>query len=359
MAESFLVSVDIEHLEDTHEGGLNFKTISYLGRVCTTATPKNFDAVSLFLQQHFHECTIYVDVTSLESNLKGVITLLDNGAAKVFVAYNQLKAIVEDRILGDLDRLIVSLDHSACEGDPEEKAAEITRQLSDVVGANHVGIQIHDVHEWKLLDTLEQYAKRGGFLARYVTLSYNTRDNYLRAVKGGHISIIPAAALTSDPLRYPHLIPPELLIITSISTDRPDKLYPTVVIDERGVCLGLVYSNAQSIREALRTGRGVYKSRKSTGDELWIKGQTSGNVQELISISWDCDGDALRFMVRQKGDGMVRPSNSGSCADIRRILPFENFNLLWSLQWPIEARTNTEVSESFSCEWFIHSKTLQ
>ena len=314
MAERFLVSVDIEHLEDTREGGVNFKTISYLDRVCTTATPKNVDSVSLFLQQHFHECTTFVDVTGLE-DLKDIIRLLDSGAAKVFVAYWQLKAIVEDRILGDLDRLIVSLDHSACEGDPEEKATEIKRELSEIVGANHVGIQIHDVHEWKLLDTMEHYSKQGGFPARYVNLSYNTRDNYLLAVKGGHIPIVPATALTVDPSRYPDLIPPELLIVTSISSDRPDKLYPTVVINERGVCLGLVYSNAQSIREALRTGRGVYKSRKATGDQLWIKGQTSGDIQELISISWDCDGDALRFMVRQKGDGMTRCPICRSCTD--------------------------------------------
>ena len=358
MAERFLVSVDIEHLEDTHEGGLNFKTISFLDRVCATATPKNFETVSLFLQDHFHECTIYVDVTALESNLQGIITLLDHGATKVFVAYRQLKAIAEDRILGDLDRLIVSLEHSTCEGDPEEKAAQITRELSGVAGANPVGIQIHDVHEWKLLDTMEQQAKRGGFPTRYVTLSYNTRDNYLRAVKGGHIPIIPAAALTSDPLRYPDLIPPELLIITSISTDRPDKLYPTVVIDERRVCLGLVYSNAQSIREALRTGRGVYKSRRSAGDELWIKGQTSGDIQELISISWDCDGDALRFMVRQKGDGMMGHPTSRSLIDICRFLPFENFHLLWSPQWVISAGTDVEVSEGFCCGWFVYGKAL-
>ena len=41
-------------------------------------------------------------------------------------------------------------------------------------------------------------------------------------------------------------------IIAPLVTDRPDGLYPTVVVDERGICLGLVYSSKESIREAVR-----------------------------------------------------------------------------------------------------------
>ncbi|MCO4747198.1 MAG: histidinol dehydrogenase [Proteobacteria bacterium] len=81
-------------------------------------------------------------------------------------------------------------------------------------------------------------------------------------------------------------------------SDRPDGLWPTVVTDERGVALGLVYSSAESVREALETGRGVYQSRTRG---LWRKGESSGNIQELLSIRTDCDRDSLRFVVRQKG----------------------------------------------------------
>lgn len=89
-------------------------------------------------------------------------------------------------------------------------------------------------------------------------------------------------------------------IMAPLASDRPDGLWPTVVVDERGVALGLVYSSAESIREAVRRGQGVYQSR-SRG--LWIKGETSGAVQELIRIDLDCDRDGPRFVVRQRDPG--------------------------------------------------------
>jgi len=86
----------------------------------------------------------------------------------------------------------------------------------------------------------------------------------------------------------------------SLRTDRPDKLYTTVVATRSNEALGLVYSSGESIVAALQTGRGVYYSRSRGG--LWRKGDTSGNYQTLHRIDVDCDGDALRFMVTQRGD---------------------------------------------------------
>lgn len=84
-------------------------------------------------------------------------------------------------------------------------------------------------------------------------------------------------------------------------SDRADGLWPTVVADERGVALGLVYSNGESLRRAIETQRGVYWSRSRGG--LWEKGATSGDTQELVRVDADCDRDALRFTVRQGGGG--------------------------------------------------------
>ncbi|MGH8951202.1 MAG: phosphoribosyl-ATP diphosphatase [Acidimicrobiia bacterium] len=83
-------------------------------------------------------------------------------------------------------------------------------------------------------------------------------------------------------------------------SDRPDGLWPTVVVDESGVALGLVYSSSQSLSRAVEERRGIYHSR-SRG--VWAKGETSGAVQELIGVSLDCDRDTLRFTVRQHGPG--------------------------------------------------------
>jgi phosphoribosyl-ATP pyrophosphohydrolase / phosphoribosyl-AMP cyclohydrolase / histidinol dehydrogenase len=93
---------------------------------------------------------------------------------------------------------------------------------------------------------------------------------------------------------------PELLGLSyaaCISSDREDRLYPTVVCTRTNEALGLVYSSISSIVAALDCGRGVYYSRSRNG--LWRKGDTSGHYQTLHRIDVDCDGDALRFTVTQ------------------------------------------------------------
>lgn len=89
-------------------------------------------------------------------------------------------------------------------------------------------------------------------------------------------------------------------IAAPMRSDRPDGLWATVVCDRHGVALGLAWSDAESLREAVRSGRGVYRSR-SRG--LWVKGDTSGASQDLLRIDPDCDRDALRFTVDQHGAG--------------------------------------------------------
>src|SRR5690606_6636118 len=94
-----------------------------------------------------------------------------------------------------------------------------------------------------------------------------------------------------------------------LQSDRPDGLWPTVVVDERGVALGLCHSDLESLRAALEQGRGIYHSR-SRG--LWIKGATSGATQELLRIDADCDRDCLRFTVRQQPPGFCH-RNTRTC----------------------------------------------
>ncbi len=85
-----------------------------------------------------------------------------------------------------------------------------------------------------------------------------------------------------------------------LKSDRPDGLWPTVVCDEDGRALGLVFSSSESLRQAVDRRQGIYESRRRG---LWVKGETSGNFQELLEVRPDCDRDALRFTVRQAGQG--------------------------------------------------------
>ena len=103
-------------------------------------------------------------------------------------------------------------------------------------------------------------------------------------------------------------------IAAPLRSDRPDGLWPTVVVDEAGVALGLTYSSPQSLREAVRTRRGVYHSRRRG---VWVKGETSGCTQELLRIDLDCDRDALRFTVRQSGEGFCHRGAATCWGEVR------------------------------------------
>lgn len=63
--------------------------------------------------------------------------------------------------------------------------------------------------------------------------------------------------------------------------------------------LMLAWMNAQSIAQTLDTGRVTYWSRSRQA--FWIKGETSGHVQELVELRFDCDRDCLLVLVRQTG----------------------------------------------------------
>jgi len=330
MAERFLVSVDLKNLQAS-DNGLDLKTISYLDRVHITVTPETRQDAADFLRKHFDQFLTFCDCTALEV-LEDIVFLLNCGATKAFVAYWQLKAIVEDRVLSSrqIDRLIVSFDHSVCEGDPDVRARSILSKIKAFVpDVSTVGIQIHDVHDWTLLDAMHRISKTEDYPCCYVTLAYNTRDHYVKAVKDGLVAIIPASELTTDPKKYPLLLPAHLLITTAIRSDRPDGLFPTIVVDEHETCLGLVYSNEESIETALRLGRGVYHSRRHG---LWIKGEESGDTQDLISIALDCDADALQFVVRQRGGGRCfRGIRIILMLRIVRLLSLKDINMLWPL----------------------------
>ncbi len=90
-----------------------------------------------------------------------------------------------------------------------------------------------------------------------------------------------------------------------------DELIAKVKFDERGLVpvvtqdvsdnavLMVAWANDAAIRGTFERGLGTYwsRSRKS----LWVKGETSGHVQKVMEVLYDCDVDTLLYRVRQEG----------------------------------------------------------
>lgn len=80
----------------------------------------------------------------------------------------------------------------------------------------------------------------------------------------------------------------------------PTSLIPAIAQDAKtGEVLMLAYMNSASLMKTLESKSATYWSRSR--NELWVKGATSGNTQEVISISIDCDSDAILLKVNQIG----------------------------------------------------------
>ncbi len=77
-------------------------------------------------------------------------------------------------------------------------------------------------------------------------------------------------------------------------------LIPAIVQDARtGQVLTLAYMNRESLQKTLELGETVFWSRSR--QQLWHKGETSGNTQRVVNILLDCDGDALLVQVIPSG----------------------------------------------------------
>ena len=87
-------------------------------------------------------------------------------------------------------------------------------------------------------------------------------------------------------------------------------LIPAIVVDDdTGKVLTLAYMNEESLTISIEKKLTCFYSRSR--QELWLKGETSGNYQHIISITADCDKDAL--VVRVKKDGPACHLGTDSC----------------------------------------------
>ena len=89
-------------------------------------------------------------------------------------------------------------------------------------------------------------------------------------------------------------------------------LAPAIVQDAAtGEVLMLGFLNREAYQRTLRSGYVTFFSR--TRNQLWTKGETSGNRLKLLSASTDCDRDTLLFLVEVEGAGLVCHRGTRSC----------------------------------------------
>jgi phosphoribosyl-AMP cyclohydrolase len=106
-----------------------------------------------------------------------------------------------------------------------------------------------------------------------------------------------------------------------IDFDKMQGLLPAIVQDaSSGEVLMLGFMNREAFERTLRAGHVTFFSR--TRNQLWTKGETSGNRLEVVSASTDCDRDTILLQVRVLGEGLVCHEGTRSC--FTRTLAFGN-----------------------------------
>lgn len=277
MALPLLVDIDISGPAAV---GLSELDLSRLGNVYLTVTPANVDDTITYIFANFALYSFSVNVTAINDTTL-VSALLDAGAVRVFVSRAQLTALAAV----DSARIVL--------------AVQSTDNIAEATAGVSTGIYIHKATDTTVVN--EWLQSRKSEAPVFVSFDRSlTAATVVAVAKLGATPVIPRAELTTDPAANPTLLSAAEIFTAAVTSDRADGLIATLVVDEQGVALGLVYSSAESVKESLRTGTGVYQSRKRG---LWYKGASSGAVQELVKIDADCDQDCLRFFVRQKGAG--------------------------------------------------------
>lgn len=300
--------------------------LSYVGGIFAKAADRALDAAFALLKDAVARHAVYVDVTQLTGQ-QDVVDLLDAGALKVFVNPAQLAALQQIPTI-DSNRLVLAVTEA-------DLASLNTNPSSIFLEASTVQ---------NALKTISSLEEKVG--AAYVAIPGISEQGAIALAQGGAVPIISPEQLSTTGESSPGKIQLASLLLAQVKSDRPDGLISTLVVDERGIALGLVYSNEESVAESIRIGRGVYWSRKRG---LWRKGDTSGDWQELVHIDYDCDHDCLCFTVRQQGKGFCH-LQTASC--------FGQYRGLSKLQKTLQSRRLSVPEGSYTARLFHDPKML-
>ena len=139
-----------------------------------------------------------------------------------------------------------------------------------------------------------------------------------------------------------------------VDFEKCNNLVPTIVQDiKTKQVLMLAYSNKESLRKSLKEGRATYFSRSR--NELWTKGETSGNTQELIAARFDCDADTILFKVNQKGNACHL--DRFSCFEDRDFCINELYDLILDRKEKLPEKSYT--TKLFKDEFYLKRKIME
>jgi len=124
-------------------------------------------------------------------------------------------------------------------------------------------------------------------------------------------------------------------------------LVPCVVQDWRtGEVLTVAYMNAESVALTRQTGEMHFYSRSR--QELWHKGETSGNTQTLKALRYDCDGDALLALVEPSGAACH--TGERTCFHRGELDPGAPYETLPTLERTIAQRAEARPNGSYTAK---------
>lgn len=329
MATPFLISYP-----STPTSGLSLKQIAYFGRVLVKIS--SLTEAEQFLRENFRHLDVYVDATAIPS-AGDLVDILNAGAAKILISLEQLTALSQEQLVPSSRLIVYALAESDIDTLQQWIAANDSERNDASVCTTPAAVPVAATKLNISSDSPRLYTVFGD--------ESISEDAVNRITQQGAIAIVPSQTLTIEREAAGQISAARLLASRAV-TDQANGLYATSVTDERGSCLGMVWSSDESIAEALRTGTGVYQSRKRG---LWYKGQSSGDVQELIRIGFDCDADCLVFVVKQIGRGTVSLSDQRELHANRkfhdRLLPSRYRDLLWCLRRSFSSSKNSTRSQ--------------
>lgn len=329
MASPLVVAVN---LSSPDQDGLTMNEIARVGNAFVKAS-SNLSQTTEFISKYSRLLDIFVDVSDISPD--ETADILNSGAAKVFLSPKQLS--------------VLSVEH-------EIPAARLAIQVSSTEDVQAVQNWIANAPDGKdisvstsgtAIELFETFAFPRDGTQVYKTFGGDATESVVvENVSQGVVAIVPSARLVLAPQSNDTVSAGNVLASKAVA-DANTGLYATLVTDERGVALGFVWSSKESLVEALKTGTGVYQSRKRG---LWYKGQTSGDTQELQRVGFDCDGDCMVFRVKQQGKGFCH-LGTNTC--------FGRYGGLSRLQKTLQSRKKNAPAGSYTARLFNNPKLVE